>query len=108
MEELKNNFIHDIIDADLAENLSSGTLAQKHGISLGYLSTVFKKETGKTVSEYIRDRRMEYARYLLGSTKLQIQTVAFNTGIMDVQYFSKLFKKRFGQTPSEYREEANK
>lgn len=91
------------IDADLSQNLSSGTLAKKQGISLGYLSSVFRKETGMTVSEYIRERRMEYARYLLGSTKLQIQTVAFNSGIMDVQYFSKLFKKRFGQTPSEYR-----
>ena len=91
------------IDADISENLSSGSLAEKHGISLGYLSSVFRKETGKTVSEYIRERRMEYARYLLGSTKLQIQTVAFNSGIMDVQYFSKLFKKSFGVTPSEYR-----
>ena len=96
------------IDADISENLSSGTLAKKHGISVGYLSTVFKKETGKTVSEYIRDRRMEYARYLLGSTKLQIQTVAFNSGIMDVQYFSKIFKKHFGQTPSEFRTSAQK
>ena len=91
------------IDADISENLSSGTLAVKHGISLGYLSSVFKRETGKTVSEYIRERRMEYARYLLSNTKLQIQAVAFNCGIMDVQYFSKLFKKLFGKTPSEYR-----
>ena len=91
------------IDADISENLSSGALAVKHGISLGYLSSVFKRETGKTVSEYVRERRMEYARYLLSNTKLQIQTVAFNCGIMDVQYFSKLFKTLFGQTPSEYR-----
>ncbi len=91
------------IDEDISENLSSGSLAVKHGISLGYLSAVFKKETGKTVSEYVRERRMEYARYLLGNTRLQIQTVAFSSGIMDVQYFSKLFKKCFGQTPSEYR-----
>lgn len=91
------------IDADLSENLSAGTLAKKHGISLGYLSTVFKKETGQTVSEYIRGRRMEYARHLLTSTNMQIQTVAFSSGAVDVQYFSKLFKRHFGQTPSEYK-----
>ena len=91
------------IDADLSENLSSGTLAKKHGISLGYLSSVFKKETEKTVSEYIRERRMEYARHLLENTNLQVQTVAFKSGVVDVQYFSKLFKRHFGKTPSEYR-----
>lgn len=91
------------IDADLSENLSAGALAKRHGISLGYLSAVFKKETGKTVSEYIRERRMEYARHLLKNTNLQVQTVAFNSGVVDVQYFSKLFKRHYGKTPSEYR-----
>jgi AraC-like DNA-binding protein len=91
------------IDRDLADDLSTGALAKRHGISAGYLSSIFKKETGKTVSEYIRGRRMEYARYLLANTALQVQTVAFNSGIEDVQYFSKIFKREFGQTPSEYR-----
>ncbi len=91
------------IDADISENLSSSSLAKKHGISLGYLSSAFRKETGKTVSEYICERRMEYARYLLSSTKLQVQTVALHCGILDVQYFSKIFKRFVGKTPTEYR-----
>lgn len=91
------------IDADLSENLTSSSLAKKHGISLGYLSSVFKRETGKTVSEYISQRRIEYAKYLLSSTGLQVQTVALHAGIMDVQYFSKLFKRLVGKTPTEYR-----
>ena len=64
----------------------------------------FKKETGKTVSEYIRDKRIEHAKYLLNTTHLQIQTIALHCGIMDVQYFSKIFKKQLGKTPKEYRE----
>ena len=91
------------IDADLSANLTSSSLAKKHGISLGYLSSAFRRETGKTVSEYIAERRIEYAKYLLSSTRLQVQSVALHTGIMDVQYFSKIFKKHVGQTPSEYR-----
>ena len=92
-----------LIDADLSANLTASTLANQQGISLGYLSTIFKKETEKTISEYIRERRLEYAAYLLSSTDLQIQTVALHSGIMDVQYFSKLFKKQFDKSPTEYR-----
>ena len=93
-----------VIDSDISAELSLTNLAQKQGISSGYLATVFKKETGKTVSEYIKDKRIEHAMYLLGTTHLQIQTVALHCGIMDVQYFSKIFKKKIGKNPKEYRE----
>ncbi len=97
-----------IIESDLSAELSLSTLAAKQGISSGYLATVFKKETGKTVSEYVREKRIEHAKYLLGTTNLQIQTVALYCGIMDVQYFSKIFKNLVGQTPKEYRETLKK
>ena len=93
-----------IIDADLSGNLSPNYLAQTLNVTLGYLSAVFKKETGKTISQYVRERRIEYAQYLLKTSNLQIQTIALHCGIMDVQYFSKLFKKHTGKTPKEYRE----
>ena len=93
-----------IIDSDLSAGLSLGALAQSQNISAGYLSTVFKKETGKTISEYIREKRINHAIHLLGTTHLQIQTVALHCGIMDVQYFSKLFKKQTNMTPKEYRD----
>lgn len=92
-----------IIDSDISAELSLSTLAKKQSISSGYLATVFKKETGKTVSEYIRGRRISHALYLLNTTNLQIQTIAMHCGIMDVQYFSKTFKKQMGKTPKEYR-----
>ena len=97
-----------LIDSDISAELSLATLAEAQGISGGYLATLFKKETGKTISEYIRDRRIEHAKYLLNTTHLQIQTVALHCGIMDVQYFSKIFKKQIGKTPKEYREDAKK
>ena len=92
-----------IIDSDISAELSLHTLAEKQGITSGYLATVFKKETGKTVSEYLRDKRVQYAMHLLGSTNLQIQTIATHCGIVDVQYFSKIFKKQTGKTPNEFR-----
>ena len=93
-----------LIDSDLTADLSLSTLAESQGVRAGYLSTIFKKETGKTVSNYIRDKRIEHAAHLLATTKLQIQTIALHCGIIDVQYFSKIFKKLMGKTPKEYRE----
>jgi len=92
-----------LIDADLSADLSPSRLAREQGLSLSYLSTVFKKETGKTMTEHIRERRMQYATHLLRTTSLQIQTVALHCGIMDVQYFSKIFKQHLGSTPTQYR-----
>jgi len=92
-----------MVEEDLSADLSPHILAESQGITLGYLSTVFKKETGETVTEYIRKKRMEYARFLLSTTNLQVQTVALHCGVMDVQYFSKMFKKAIGKTPTEYR-----
>lgn len=95
------------IDSDLSADLSLVSLAQQQNISPGYLSTVFKKETGKTITEYIINERMHLAMHLLRSTRLQIQTVALHCGIVDVQYFSKIFKKHVGMTPKEYRKAVN-
>ncbi len=96
-----------MINYDLSSNLTLSSLAKAQNISGGYLATIFKKETGKTVTEYIIDRRIEHAMRLLSTTRLQVQTVALHCGIMDVQYFSKIFKKRTGMTPKAYRETAN-
>jgi AraC-like DNA-binding protein len=93
-----------MIDADLSANLSLATLAEAQNVSSGYLATIFKKETDKTVSEYIREKRVGQAKHLLSTTNLQVQTIALHCGIMDVQYFTKLFKKETGKTPKEYRE----
>lgn len=92
------------IDNDISANLSLSALASMQGMSPGYLSAIFKRDTGKTVSEYIRDRRIHHAQQLLATTQLQIQTVALHCGIMDLQYFSKIFKKQTGMTPKDYRE----
>lgn len=92
------------IDANLAGSLSLRTLAETLNVSSSYLSTLFKKETGQTLTEHINRRRIKHAMHLLESTRLQIQTVAQHCGIVDVQYFSRIFKRIAGMTPKEYRE----
>lgn len=94
------------VDADLSAPLSLRYLADELNINSSYLSSLFKKETGITVTAYIIRQRINYAKHLLANTRLQIQTVAQHCGLGDVHYFSKLFKKETGLTPREFRQSA--
>ena len=84
--------------------LSLKDVADSLNVNPSYLSTQFKKETGVTVTDYIRAQKIEYASILLTTTSRQVQEVAEAVGFYDVQYFSKLFKKEKGSTPSTYRQ----
>ena len=96
------------IDSDLTADLSLSALAAMQNVSAGYLSALFRQETGQTLTEYVNRKRVRYAMQLLQTTDLQIQTVAQHCGIVDVHYFSKLFKKYVGKSPTEYREGVKK
>ena len=93
------------IDADLAGDLSLSALAAMQNISSGYLSTLFKKEVGQTLTDYVNSRRVEQAAGMLRSGTLQVQTVAQYCGIADVNYFSRLFKRIKGISPQAWRAE---
>lgn len=93
-----------IIDSDLMADLSLKRLSSILNVNPSYLSTLFKKETGTTLTEYVAKKRVENAAFLLKTTTLQVQTIAQHCGIFDVNYFTKTFKKYMGKTPKEYRE----
>ncbi len=92
------------IDSDFSADLSLHTISKYIHVNASYLSSLFKKETGTTLTEYVNNKRIQYAISLLTSSNLQIQTIAQYCGILDVNYFTKLFKKKTGYTPKKYRE----
>lgn len=61
-----------------------------------------KQLTGKTVTEFIRDIRLEKAASYLGQHKLTVNEVMYKVGFTTASYFSKCFKEKFGVSPSEY------
>lgn len=93
------------IDYDLTADLSLKAQADLLNINASYLSTLFKKETGMTLTDYVNRKRVEHAITLLNTTDLQIQTIAQHCGVPDVNYFTKTFKKYIHKTPKEYRED---
>lgn len=91
------------IDFNLKEPLSLKLLAGKVNANASYLSTQFRKETGKTMIDYINEKRIHNSLVLLATTDIPIQMVAEKVGIHDENYFSRLFKKYQKQTAKQYR-----
>ena len=77
-------------------------------MSKTYLSTLFKKETGYSISEYINGIRVERAMTLLIDSDIQIVDIARMCGFEDQSYFTKVFRKITGSTPKKYRESRGK
>ena len=90
---------------DLAGDLSLSAHAKALNVSPGYLSTLFKKETGVTLTEFVTRRRMEHAAALLRETKLPVSLIAQRCGIGDDNYFIRLFHRYTGFTPKQFRKE---
>ena len=93
------------VEFDLAGDLSLKANARELNVNASYLSTLFKKELGMTLTEYVNGKRVEYAIYLLNTTKLSISMVGQRCGIQDDNYFTKIFKKYVGKTPKQFRQE---
>lgn len=91
------------IEADLTADLSLKAHADFLKVNPSYLSSLFKRETGTTLTEYVNCQRVNHAIFLLNATEMQVQTIAQYCGIPDVNYFTKIFKKMVGKTPKEYR-----
>ncbi|MBQ6503732.1 MAG: helix-turn-helix transcriptional regulator [Flexilinea sp.] len=93
----------DYIDLHLEENILLETVAGEFGYSEYYLTKKFKKETGVTFKEYIRDRRLERAKEYLGDRSLSIFDISMKLKFTSQSYFIESFRKKFLMTPNEYR-----
>jgi len=85
-------------------SLSVSQLADTMYMNKTYLCSAFKKETGKTINEFITEPRMEAAKLLLHKQDIRFYEISGMVGISDPNYFSTIFKKYTGLSPSEYRE----
>ncbi len=98
--------VFEVIDRRHAEQLSLRDVAGELGITPGHLTTVVRRRTGRTVGEWITDRRMAEARGLLTETDLPVHEVARRVGVPDPGYFSRLFTRTHGVSPRKWRDRA--
>lgn len=96
--------IKDYIAAHFADDtLSISDISAFLNMSASHICTMFKKETGDTINNYLTDYRLKKAQQYLSETLLSVSDVSTKVGYKDNSYFGRLFRKRFGVTPNEYR-----
>lgn len=85
------------------ENLSLEQAAAYTNYSAPYFSAFFKKEVGKTYSQYLMERKIEYACTLLKNTDYSVTEVCFASGFGSISHFNACFKSKTGMSPMRYR-----
>lgn len=97
------NKIKSIIQQRYMEGIGVSMLAEEVYLSPNYISSIFKKETGENITDYIKQVRMEAAKELLKNLDLKIQDIAEMIGFDNANYFSMIFKRYTGILPQKYR-----
>ena len=93
------------VDANYQEtDLSLKTLSSVYGITVSYVSKIFKEQIGCNFSDYLTTKRMERAKQLLEESELSISEIAQRTGYVDSSTFIKNFKRTTKMTPGAYRD----
>lgn len=105
-----HNQVYNVAMGYIKENFERSSLclndiAQHANISPAYLSTLFKKVSGQSISDTIAALRIESACRYLSSTNLSLKEISSKCGYANQYYFSNSFKKKLGVSPSVYREQ---
>lgn len=95
--------VFEVIDRHMGERLSLRDVADAVGLTPGHLTTLVRRRTGRTVGEWIIERRMARARQLLTDTDLPVAEIATRVGVVDPGYFSRQFRTTHGASPRQWR-----
>lgn len=93
--------IYDELDSPLLLN----EVAERVNMSRSYFSACFKKVTGSSFNQYVREKRIRVAKEFLENTDYSIMEIALKCGWEDEKYFGKVFRQETGLLPSKYRKE---
>jgi YesN/AraC family two-component response regulator len=91
------------ISSYLYKKITPTVISRNLGINCSYLCRLFKAETGKTISTYINEVKINASKYLLKSTDLPVVEISEDLGYSSENYFYKVFKEITSMTPVEYR-----
>ncbi|WFE24754.1 helix-turn-helix transcriptional regulator [Solwaraspora sp. WMMD937] len=85
------------------EPISLADVAAELALTAGHLTTVVRRRTGRTVQQWIAQRRMQQARTLLAETALTVAAISRRVGYPDISYFIKRFRSEHSVTPAQWR-----
>ncbi len=93
----------DYIYEHLHTRITIHDLSEYVGLNPSYLSRLFKKETGTTVSAYIQNKKIETAQNMLVYSDYTLSQISSILAFPSQSYFTEIFHKRTGMTPTKYR-----
>ncbi len=94
------------IDSRCFEKLTLKEIAEHTFYNPAYLSRIFKEQCGVSLSEYIKEKRMQEAARLLIDSQLSNDEIMYQVGYSDKKQFYKNFKDIYQVTPAEFRKKA--
>lgn len=100
------NIIQEItkyIELNYMNKLHLTDLSQHVHLEPTYISKLFKKYTGYSISHYLKLYRLSIAKQMLFETDKKVDEIAYSVGFYDLHHFSKVFKLQEGIAPSQYR-----
>lgn len=92
-----------LIDRRLSEPPSNGELAAAVNLSESHFHYLFQHQVGVTPQQYVMNRRLQRAQFLLLNSSLSLAAVAEEIGFADASSFCRAYKRRFKQTPGSVR-----
>lgn len=92
----------DVLNKNSTE-ITANSVASRTGASLYYVMHEFKRNLGKTMTEYKNELKISLGKELLIGSDVKISEIATECGFVGASYFSEVFKKLTSVTPSEYR-----
>jgi len=95
--------VKEFIDASLDVRIRLGDCAGKAGLSNSYFSHAFKVTFGVTVCDYIRQRRVERAKYLMLQSNQPLSQIALACGFGDQAHYCRVFRDVAGVSPNKWR-----
>jgi AraC-like DNA-binding protein len=94
----------DYIDGNLHFRITLDTLAELCGLTPVYLSSLFKKETGVNLSQYILHQKLEQAKKMIRTGQYAYDEISNYLGFCSQSYFIRCFKREYGITPREFKQ----
>jgi AraC-like DNA-binding protein len=98
--------VFEVIEQRYRERLSLRDIAREVSLTPGYLTTAVRQRTGRTVLEWIAERRLAEARRLLVETDRSVEEIARAVGYHDAGYFIRSFRRAHAVTPLTWRRAA--
>lgn len=95
--------VFDVVEQRFGEPLSLRDVAAAVGLTPGHVTTIVRRRTGRTVQQWITERRLREARRLLHDTDLTVSAVAARVGFRDAGYFVRRFRAEHGVPPGRWR-----